>query len=159
MSWDATTIVAATTAVNATIGGLIAAYIKLRQGKVAEQRYDTSQVLEARKELEGELRRRIEALETALKDLQAASALERAASYRLLAEERAAHAQCKIEQTELKGLMGIQAERLNTMQEQLNALLRHERVQIKNVEVIENAIREHHQNAEIPTTPIEPVKP
>lgn len=140
--WAAFVVAMATLAVTKGID----AAIRWRRSRLDERQYIDGETKAGYQALIEELKNRIDKLELAV-----GSALGE------LKDARLAHAKCEVEQAALKGKLEVQAERMNTMQEKLDALVRHEKVQFTHVENIKQRIKEIDPNADLPPPQIEPL--
>jgi hypothetical protein len=117
------------------------ALLKLQRSRFEEQQYEDSEVKSAREALVQELKQRIEKLEQAISNMQAAYQAERISNSSMLAEERAAHAKCQLDREQLRGDLRVQHERLNTIQLQLDRLLKHDERNEENVKGLKEAVK------------------
>jgi len=89
-----------------------------------------------------ELKDRIDKLEQALTDMQQSHNEERSTAAKALAAEQAAHARCRIEQEQLRGDLRVQAEKLNTMQVQIDRLFSHDKANREHAANLDAKIKE-----------------
>lgn len=129
MQWDATTIVAVTTAVNATIGALIAAYLKLRSVQSEDEKAEDDKIKSARSELVEQLRQQVKELKGEVQSVLSE-----------LKDVRAERTKCEIEQAKLQGKLDTQSERMNTMQIQIDGLLKHNKNNVDHVRGLQQAV-------------------
>lgn len=97
-----------------------------------------------------ELKDRIDALAKEVSEVKQEAREDRLTASRLLADEKAAHVECKIAVAELRGEVRL-------AQQRIAALERHDKNNIKQVEVLQESIRKIDPEAELPP-PIEPIK-
>lgn len=121
---------------------VVPASLKLLGFNLDREKYRDSKKKQERDALADELRDRIDKLEKLVTNLQEESREDRVTGARLLADEKAAHAKCQIEQEQLRGDLRVQNERLNTMQVQLDRLLSHDQKNAENVKKLADVIKE-----------------
>lgn len=117
-----------------------------RKASFEERQYEDGQTKEGYRALIEELKNRIVKLETDFREVIGE-----------LKDSRAAHSKCEVQQAELRGKLETQSERMNAMQLKLEALERHEKVQVEHTKVINEAIKQIDPTAELPP-PIEPIR-
>lgn len=148
LPWQGTLVIAVIT-VLCTKG--IDALLRWRKSQLEERQYDDGQTKAGYDALVEALNQRIDELAKEVAEVKREAREDRLTASRALADEKAAHADCKIAVAELRA-------EIRVMQKDMEALKRHEKVQVKNVENINERIKQLDPTAELPP-PIEPLNP
>ena len=89
-----------------------------------------------------ELKDRIDEMAKEIAEIKRESRDERMTYGKLLAEEKAAHSKCQIEQEQLRGDLRVQAEKLNLMQVQIDRLMSHEKTNAEHARKLAAIVKE-----------------